>query len=144
MSVSEADAFDFAMARFKTAWEAGAPAIVGYAPQILWPDVTTKEITRGQVIVKLVFAVTKKVRMNLGNPAWYHYTGSFMAIILSPLDSVGSKYAKQLGELVKTAFQGQTENTDLHYREVLLRPYPGEGAYHQYRAEVRFEGDERV
>lgn len=143
-SLSEGQAFDLVMARFKAAWEANAPAIVGYVPQILWPDTTTTEVAAGKIIVKLVFAVPTKKRRNIGQPAWYVYTGSFFAIILSPLNSVATTHARQLADVVKNAFQGQNEQQALFYREVVAIPFPAEGAWHRYRAEVRFEGNERV
>lgn len=139
--MNELTANDVMLARFKAAWDAGAASIVGYEPEVIWPQVSYSKLQDATKInARLNIAASNRQKMTLGPNGFYKVVGSLFVYVNAPTaDRTASNGAQKLAYLVQKAFEGLSEPDGLWYREVVVRNMPTDGSWFQYRAEVRFE-----
>lgn len=153
MSTNLVSATDAILSTLKTAWDAGAPAIVGgpaTAPvyEILEPDLKPHPRDSGNSWCRITIRHnddSKKVSLtDSARRARYRRTGLAWVQVFSPRK--GASYYTQLqalATLVGHAFEGKRSAADgVNYTQVAVIDQPPEAAWFRYDVKVAFMWDE--
>ena len=132
------------------AWDAGAPAIVGYTPELrfegrestlkpindrYWARVSVSPVGEGQATLSDCVAVAGQKRYeNVGNV--------FVQIFALMTDELGAEKARLLADLMKNAFRGKTTPSACWFKNCRFNKLANENKFFRYNVVAEYEFQE--
>lgn len=124
-----------------TAWLAGTTAIVGYIPELRYPDTPNPAVPdRTKAYGRVTLKQDTNKQVTLSRPAKFQTSGIVYVQIFVP-----SAYPKnsreltlQLGELAKSAYEGRTSPNGVWFQNVLVKTMPSETLWNSRMVQARY------
>lgn len=142
--------YDSIFGQFKTAWEAGTPAVVGTAPPIEYPDEpqTATPLSQGttpwaRIAAKHAVRSTTTIGYTVPGQGRVSAEGVVMVNIFVPAGKRGLTLAAQLGKVALAAFEGQRAGY-VWFTDVVPEEVGVDGAWFQYNVKAKFHYDNHL
>jgi hypothetical protein len=150
MTTNYSDAHDEMLDLFNVNWSTNSSAIVGYTPDIYWPDV--EELIKpdgSKFFARISIQTVLEKQLTLGNcagdPFKKHYESSGLIIIqLFAPKSLGTSPAKlkKLAELAKNSYRGKSSESGIWFRNVRINELPKDNLFNRCNVIAEYEYDE--
>lgn len=150
MTTTHSAARDEMNALFLAAWNAGAPAIASYIPEIRWQGVQYRALPDGskiwcRVTIETVFEEQTTLSTCEGKPGQKRYTASglvFVQIFCPKSDTQAYTKGGKLAEVARNAFRGKSTPGKVWFRNARINELAPEELYERYNVVTEFEYDE--
>jgi len=151
MTVAYDEGLDEIFALFSAAWLANTFAIVGYVPDVRWPDVEEPAKPPSDKFWARVSTTTLTEEQCtlcgcVEQPGLrrYEIAGLVFVQIFCPKQlATASELGKKLAMIARGAFRGkQTEPGRIWFRNTRINPLPPEALFYRYNVVSEFEFDE--
>lgn len=142
------EARDAIQAQFHSAWLAQATTVVGYVPEVRWPDAREKaDLPQNKFWARLTINVVTAVQSTLAPPGERKFTSNGIVTVQlfgpAARPSAG-KELRALGNIALTAYRGISVSDGVWYRNTVLAPLSSEPDWLRYNLTSEFIYDERA
>lgn len=144
------EAIDLMYATFKTAWDAGTTAIVGYIPEVQYEGVRSdKHEPQGKAWARLSVRNAVEGQATLGTPQIgkheYETVGTLTIQLFFPkADNTAMVTGRRLAQLVRNAYRSISSGDEVWYRDATIREQPPGNRWYQINVTVTYTFMETV
>ena len=151
MTVAYDEGLDEIFALFSAAWLANTPAIVGYMPDVRWPNIEEpakppSDKFWARVSNKTVLEEQCSMSACVEQPGLRRYEISglvFVQIFCPKQLATASELGKKLAIIARNAFRGkQTEPGRVWFRNTTINELPPEALFYRYNVVSEYEFDD--
>lgn len=146
MTATYPQAIDEIYGLFRTAWNAGAPAIVGYTPEIRWPGVeepTKPETKKFWARVSSQNVTERQITFRNGTSKRYQTDGLIFVQIFAPMSNAQAmEKLRLLAVVARNAFRGKVTGSDVWFRNCRINELSPDGTSYRCNIVAEYQFDE--
>lgn len=146
MTATYPQAIDEMYGLFNTAWAAGAPAIVGYLPEIRWQGVEKEgspETKKYWCRVSSQSVLERQITFRNGTDKRYQTDGLLFVQVFAPMsDAKAMENLRALAVVARNAFRGKTTSSMIWFRNVRINELGPDNKAYRCNVVAEYQYDE--
>lgn len=150
MTATFSQADDEIKGAFWVFWQANAPAIVGYVPEVRWPNDQERDLPAGEkfwarLSIQTVLSEQTTLAASVEGAGKRRYTSSgliFVQLFCPKSNVEADELGKLLAETAQNSFRGKSTPGKVTFSHVRINPLPPENLFYRYNIVAEFEYDE--
>jgi hypothetical protein len=146
MTTTYVEAIDQMFALFNTAFNAGAPSIVGYWPLIRWPGIgesATPDASKFWCRVSQQTVHEEQSTLRADNKRRYTADGLVFVQLFCPKSDIEAmEKGRLLAVLARDSFRGKTTSGKVWFRNARINELPPEESAYRFNIIAEYEYDE--
>lgn len=146
MTATYPQAIDEMYGLFNAAWTAGAPAIVGYLPEVRWSGVEKEgapETKKYWCRVSSQTVIERQITFRNGTDKRYQTDGLLFVQIFAPMsDAKSMENLRSLAVVARNAFRGKTTSSMIWFRNVRINEFGPDSKAYRCNVVAEYQYDE--